>query len=89
MNAVFWHIGRSWGGPGPLEASCPCPKEPCGLVDASRALEECPQHHWRHAPAVRSRHAAEVCPGSRCNCGATACESELCDCDSYGCPEHP
>lgn len=40
-----YHIGRSWPGMGnEIEASCPCPKAPCGLVDPDKANPDC-EHH--------------------------------------------
>lgn len=58
------HLGRSFDGPGQLEAECPCPKQPCGLVsreDAERIV--CPEHAIASAKTIRSWHAVEDCPG--------------------------
>lgn len=60
-----YHIGRSWTGTR-LEDVCPCPKEPCGLVDAEKALESCEQgHHWNRARTIRQSHRSDECPGVR------------------------
>ncbi|MFD6361854.1 hypothetical protein ACFWFX_18680 [Streptomyces roseolus] len=57
------HIGRSWGGPGHLEALCPCPLAPCGLVDRDNLDPECQQHPVGRMKTIRTGHAAEDCPG--------------------------
>jgi hypothetical protein len=57
------HIGRSWGGGGYLEAACPCPLEPCGLVDVGKVSTECDQHPPIAGKSMRSGHPAEDCPG--------------------------
>jgi hypothetical protein len=54
------HVGRHWGGPGPLEADCSCPKAPCGLVAEWAAV--CPEHAPEHGRTMRSRHPADRCP---------------------------
>lgn len=57
------HRGRSWGGPGPLEASCPCTKAACGLVaDVNPA---CAEHPDERAKTMRSLHYANWCPALR------------------------
>lgn len=56
------HIGRSWPGSGnPIEAKCPCPKAPCGLVNDSTRDPDCAQHSA--SKTIRQGHAAEKCPG--------------------------
>ncbi|MEO3860917.1 hypothetical protein [Acrocarpospora sp. B8E8] len=57
------HRGRSWSGH-PLEDECPCPQEPCGLVDPGNAAPDCVQHGRNHpAKTMRQGHAADDCPG--------------------------
>lgn len=56
------HIGRSWGGH-PLEDECPCPQEPCGLVDQGRVDPECPEHTIEAMKTIRQGHKTEACPG--------------------------
>ncbi len=57
------HIGRSFGGGGHIEAACPCPLEPCGLVDRDKVSDECDQHPPTACKTMRSRHPADACPG--------------------------
>ncbi|KUN16536.1 hypothetical protein AQJ23_44900 [Streptomyces antibioticus] len=57
------HIGRSFGGGGHIEASCPCELEPCGLVDQDKVDETCNQHPPAACKTMRSGHSAEDCPG--------------------------
>ncbi|WP_327379423.1 hypothetical protein [Streptomyces sp. NBC_01212] len=57
------HIGRSWDGPGDIEALCPCPKAGCGLVDVDNVSGECSQHSPLRCKTIRSGHAADDCPG--------------------------
>jgi hypothetical protein len=61
-NRINWHIGRSWYGH-PLEEVCPCPKEPCGLIEVAKADPDCPQHAWERAKSMRQGHPPEKCPG--------------------------
>lgn len=56
------HFGRSFEGPGPLEAGCPCKKAPCGLVN--QVSEECDQHPMEKFQTIRSAHLADECPGA-------------------------
>lgn len=65
MNRDNKHIGRSWGGPGPLEESCPCPKAPCGLVNMEDTHPDCLQHPWGRCKTMRTGHNAEDCPGAQ------------------------
>lgn len=58
-----WHVGRSWTGH-PIEDECPCPKEPCGLIDSAKSVDECGQHPSRRAKSIRQSHRAEDCPGA-------------------------
>ncbi|MFC9085383.1 hypothetical protein [Nocardiopsis dassonvillei] len=59
------HVGRSFPGFGnPIERDCPCPTEPCGLVDRAQASPECDQHPVTAFQTIRQRHAAEDCPGA-------------------------
>ncbi|MFF3312490.1 hypothetical protein [Streptomyces sp. NPDC002952] len=56
------HVGRSFGGPGHLEAACPCPLALCGLVDMDNVSDECEHHPPMRGKTMRSGHAAEDCP---------------------------
>jgi hypothetical protein len=59
------HIGRSFPGmPNDIEAACPCPKAPCGLVVQDEITEACRQHHWSAAKTMRQSHPADACPGA-------------------------
>jgi hypothetical protein len=55
------HIGRSFDRH-PLEDTCPCPQEPCGLIDVARIDPTCPQHALHHGQTIRQAHTAERCP---------------------------
>ncbi|MFB7919246.1 hypothetical protein, partial [Streptomyces sp. NPDC056061] len=57
------HIGRSWDGPGDLEAMCPCPKAPCGLVDRDNVADSCEQHPPTRCKTIRTSHPADECSG--------------------------
>lgn len=57
------HIGRSFGGGGHIEAACPCPLEPCGLVDQDKVADECDQHPPMACKTMRTGHRPEDCPG--------------------------
>lgn len=66
MSMATIHIGRSFNGPGDLEAKCPCPKQPCGLVlleDADRV--QCPEHAVVSGKTIRTVHQAEDCQGPK------------------------
>jgi len=56
------HIGRSFDGGGHIEAACPCPLEPCGLVDTAKVVDECDQHPPAACKTMRTGHPAENCP---------------------------
>jgi hypothetical protein len=59
------HVGRSFPGMrNDIEAACPCPKAPCGLVVQDEITEACGQHHWSAAKTMRQSHPADACPGS-------------------------
>ncbi|BDM70584.1 hypothetical protein HEK616_40710 [Streptomyces nigrescens] len=58
------HVGRSWDGPGHLEALCPCPLAPCGLVDVDNVDDKCKQHPPMRCKTMRTGHLAEDCPGT-------------------------
>ncbi|MBZ6290354.1 hypothetical protein KVH30_02050 [Streptomyces olivaceus] len=59
------HIGRSFRGmSADIEAACPCPKAPCGLVVEDGVTEACDQHHWSAAKTMRQSHPADQCPAS-------------------------
>lgn len=55
------HMGRSWWPQHFLEDECPCPKEPCGLVDMEKAVPECPEHWFHRAKSMREFHDEEHC----------------------------
>lgn len=57
------HIGRSWVGH-PIEDECPCPQEPCGLIDYMKIDPKCPQHAITAGKTIRQTHWAEECPGA-------------------------
>lgn len=68
------HIGRSFTGHR-LEDVCPCPKEPCGLVDTDRVDHACEQHPLAAAKTLRQIHAAGKCAAAhfhRFNANGTA-----------------
>ena len=54
------HVGRSWRGHH-VEDACPCPQEPCGLVDLRRIDPACPQHVFTAAKTIRQSHTPEFC----------------------------
>jgi hypothetical protein len=59
------HIGRSFPGLTPdIEAACPCPKAPCGLVIREQVTPACDQHHVSAAKTIRQTHTADECPGA-------------------------
>lgn len=58
------HIGRHFGGPGVIEATCPCPLAPCGLVDFDNLSEDCDQHPPLRRKTMRTGHDVESCPGA-------------------------
>ncbi len=64
MIERLWHVGRSWGGPGPKEAGCPCLKEECGLVRLDQTAGECEEHGVETCKTLRVGHVGELCPGS-------------------------
>ena len=69
------HVGRHWPNTyraeargadtlhPTIESECPCPREPCGLIDVEKISIDCDQHHGGHR-TLRSSHAAEDCPGA-------------------------
>lgn len=60
------HIGRSWDD-NRLERRCPCPLEPCGLVDSSKIDPSCSQHPMGRFKTMRQGHPEKHCPGPRPN----------------------
>lgn len=56
-----WHWGRAFHGH-EIEDKCPCPKQPCGLVEVTSADPDCAQHAARFARTSRQGHRAENCP---------------------------
>lgn len=56
------HWGRAWNGTTPVEDACPCPKEPCGLVNTLTVDQECTEHGWRFTKSARQGHYGEQCP---------------------------
>jgi len=62
---VNYHIGRSWPGMGnEIEAECPCPKAPCGLVDPDKAHPDCEHHPLSRPKTMRQGHRADRCPAA-------------------------
>lgn len=61
MNWTGWHFGRSFGGAGHLEESCPCPKAPCGLVVYNEWSPNCGQHPPERGKTIRTSHPPEEC----------------------------
>lgn len=62
MSAAFgFHCGRSWEGTR-IEDACPCPQEPCGLVDPGRADPDCEHHPFFRSKSMRQGHPADLCP---------------------------
>lgn len=56
------HIGRSFPGmTNDIEANCPCPKAPCGLVIQDEVTDVCREHHWSAAKSIRQSHPADRC----------------------------
>jgi hypothetical protein len=65
MNHTPRHIGRSFPGmAADIEAACPCPKAPCGLVVQDEVTAACGQHHWSAAKTIRQSHSASECPAA-------------------------
>ena len=56
------HIGRSFT-THDLEDFCPCPQEPCGLVNTATIDPDCSQHSLGASKTMRQAHSAEACPG--------------------------
>ncbi len=67
MTSRTKHIGRSWGASRAIEDGCPCPKEPCGLVDEAKASPGCTEHPPEACKSIRQGHYPEDCPGVRPN----------------------
>lgn len=63
-NLLAFHVGRSWRGTA-IEDACPCPQEPCGLVDIGRADPGCGHHPPKLAKSMRQGHSADRCPRIR------------------------
>jgi hypothetical protein len=61
MTGDFQHVGRAWVGHA-IEDACPCPQEPCGLVDYMKADPSCPHHAMAAAKTIRQAHSADKCP---------------------------
>ena len=57
------HVGRSWSGTR-IEDICPCPQEPCGLVDLGRTHPDCDEHPPSRAKSMRQIHDAARCPAA-------------------------
>lgn len=68
------HIGRSWDDTH-LENSCPCPKEPCGLVNQAKADPRCFHHPVERYKTMRQGHRPDECPGG----GEVNRKSDACD----------
>lgn len=54
------HVGRAFTGHD-VEDECPCPKEPCQLVNLADAHPDCAQHTG--TKTIRQAHLASQCPG--------------------------
>lgn len=54
------HMGRHWVGHD-IEDRCPCPQEPCGLIDPANRHVDCVQH--LSSRTFRQDHPADRCPG--------------------------
>lgn len=63
------HCARAWTGTA-IEQSCPCPKEPCGLVDPGRAHPDCLHHPLKRGKSFRQIHSEDHCPGTQSAPGA-------------------
>ncbi|MFG1776630.1 hypothetical protein ACGFIG_09395 [Micromonospora sp. NPDC049048] len=57
-----YHWGRAWS-PSSDEATCPCPKAPCGYVVRSSEPTGCDLHGLTQT--MRGGHPADRCPGKR------------------------
>lgn len=57
------HVGRNWTGH-VTEDACPCPKQPCGLVDTEDTSPDCTQHPFGRSKTMRQGHPADACPGN-------------------------
>ena len=56
-----FHFGRSWWPGKWIEAECPCPKAPCGLVRGDEWAEECDQHNPEFFKTMREIHHEDRC----------------------------
>lgn len=61
LGGSRYHVGRHWLGPGEFEASCPCHKAECGLVDD--VDEFCSEHGPIFAKTMRTTHHERDCKG--------------------------
>lgn len=59
-----YHVGRSWNG-NQIERECPCPLEPCGLVNLSHPAPNCTEHTFRAGKTMRQGHPAADCPATK------------------------
>lgn len=66
LPQIEMHVGRTWGGPGTKERECGCPKAPCGLVIAAKALEDCDEHSIWSGKTLRTLHLGSACPSLAC-----------------------
>lgn len=69
------HIGRHWSSTyqhaasnamdqrPTIEDGCPCPKEPCGMIDSDKVDPDCQQHSGMKT--IRSSHYPEDCPARK------------------------
>ncbi|MFF0721323.1 hypothetical protein [Micromonospora sp. NPDC003816] len=58
-QVLEYHWGRAWS-PTQDEATCPCPKAPCGYVIRQQTAAECEYHG--PAQTMRGGHPADRCP---------------------------
>lgn len=56
------HLSRSWNGAGHLEATCPCGKAPCGMVDGDLIDPACLEHPLERMKTIRTMHWSDTCP---------------------------
>lgn len=62
------HSGRSFVGT-EIEDACPCPQEPCGLVDYARAHPDCEHHPIERRKTMRQIHDAQACAARQASRG--------------------
>jgi hypothetical protein len=58
---MHFHYARSWNGH-TIEDECPCPQEPCGFVDVTKADPHCLHHAPGQIKTMRQIHSTFRCP---------------------------